>query len=247
MNKHQMTISCVVVALLAGVSGLANAQEAKPAKQVKATAQAAKPPAAPQAISTKQASTKQASTKQASTKQASTPKTGAGTTEPTTPSAVPQAQPVADSAPAKIGSNPFLQAQANNPYLAGNANAYSNPNPYLAGNGNAHSNPNPYLAGHPVNPWLAHQAMTSQQAVAPQTVAVKGSGRRHISLSPLPVDIYMNPGMRPAVAFTTPCATVAKLTNNFPPLMAFESLMFQTIGKVNETEVLPFSIEPVCT
>ena len=141
-------------------------------------------------------------------------------------------------------------------------------NPYLRTVSSVSSD-NPYLPNQPMNPYLAYKltspyqpaqasipflsalpfgSMPGARNAASGNRAASATGeRKHFSLSPLPVDIYMNPGMRPAVAFTTPCVTVAKLTNNFPPIMAMESFMFDNIGRINESEALPFSIEPVCT
>jgi hypothetical protein len=69
---------------------------------------------------------------------------------------------------------------------------------------------------------------------------------RKISLAPLPVDIYLQPNLKPTVAFTTPCIMIEKLTNGFPPVLAFESFMFEVIGNINESDLLPVRIEPVC-
>lgn len=67
-----------------------------------------------------------------------------------------------------------------------------------------------------------------------------------ISLAPLPVVIYLLKNQRPTVTIATPCAQIEKLTNGFPPFMAFENFMFTWIGEVNESNVLPIRIEPVC-
>jgi hypothetical protein len=67
-----------------------------------------------------------------------------------------------------------------------------------------------------------------------------------ITFAPLPVEIFMQPGQKPAVVFTTPCIQIAKMTNNFPPIMAFEDFMLEMIGKVNDSEILPIRLEPVC-
>lgn len=71
------------------------------------------------------------------------------------------------------------------------------------------------------------------------------TGKRY-SLSPLPVDIYVQPNLKPTVAFTTPCIMIEKMTNGFPPVMAFENFMFEVIGNINESDLLPVRIEPVC-
>lgn len=67
-----------------------------------------------------------------------------------------------------------------------------------------------------------------------------------MSLAPLPVEIYMQPGQKPAVVFSTPCIQIEKMTNGFPPILAFENFMLTMIGKVNDSEVLPVRLEPVC-
>lgn len=66
------------------------------------------------------------------------------------------------------------------------------------------------------------------------------------SLAPLPVEIYNQPGQKPTVAFSTPCIQIERMTNGFPPILAFETFMFTVIGNVNEMNVLPLRLEPVC-
>lgn len=79
---------------------------------------------------------------------------------------------------------------------------------------------------------------------ASQTQSLPGS---KISFAPLPLEIYMQPGEKPAVVFSTPCIQIEKMTHGFPPILAFENFMFVMIGKVNDSEVLPVRLEPVCT
>jgi len=67
-----------------------------------------------------------------------------------------------------------------------------------------------------------------------------------ISFAPLPLEISMQPGQKPAVVFTTPCIQIEKMTHGFPPILAFENFMFDIIGKVNDSELLPIRLEPVC-
>jgi len=67
-----------------------------------------------------------------------------------------------------------------------------------------------------------------------------------ISFSPLPLEIYTQEGQRPAVVFSTPCIQIEKMTNGFPPILAFENFMLAMIGKVNDSGLLPISLEPVC-
>jgi hypothetical protein len=67
-----------------------------------------------------------------------------------------------------------------------------------------------------------------------------------ITFAPLPVEIFMQPGQKPAVVFTTPCIQIERMTNGFPPILAFENFMLEMIGKVNDSELLPIRLEPVC-
>lgn len=67
-----------------------------------------------------------------------------------------------------------------------------------------------------------------------------------IDFAPLPVTIYLMDRQKPMVAFTTPCILIERLTNGFPPVLAFENFMFEVIGNINESDLLPFKIEPVC-
>jgi hypothetical protein len=68
-----------------------------------------------------------------------------------------------------------------------------------------------------------------------------------ISFAPLPVNIYLQQGQKPVVAVTTPCVQMEKLTHGFPPFITFETFMFQMIGNMNDSEMLPVKFEPVCT
>jgi hypothetical protein len=91
--------------------------------------------------------------------------------------------------------------------------------------------------------------LPSQVNIANQpTVSNRGNiaNKGKFSLSPLPVDIYLRPNDKPTVAFTTPCIMVEKATHGFPPILAFETFMFQVIGNVNESNMLPARLEPVC-
>jgi hypothetical protein len=92
-------------------------------------------------------------------------------------------------------------------------------------------------------------AMPAQVSMAEQPTSSQGrniSKRGKYSLSPLPVDIYLQPNERPTVAFTTPCIMIEKATHGFPPILAFETMMFTVIGNVNESNMLPARLEPVC-
>ena len=68
----------------------------------------------------------------------------------------------------------------------------------------------------------------------------------NLSFAPLPVDIYLPPQDKPTVAFTTPCIVIGKLSHGFPPIIAFEMAVFQMISNVNDSNVLPARLEPVC-
>lgn len=244
MNKKQLILSCVTLAFFAGLASQANAHDVTPGKTVKTATKATKT-----AKKTTAKKTEAADLASATPVVAKDVPVSAVVQQP-----VPVQQPVIANVPAKP-ANPYLSSQSTNPYLT--------PNPYLAGQ----QNTNPYLASRPANPGLVAQAQTSNvavpvampqqavqqaarpafaQAALPQQVNTGAPGRRHISLSPLPVDIYINPGLRPAVAFSTPCTTIAKMTNNFPPIIAAENFMFSMVGRINESDALPFSIEPVC-
>ncbi len=88
---------------------------------------------------------------------------------------------------------------------------------------------------------IVHAQEARAAAQSPQTFP----GSKY-SLAPLPVEIYTQPGERPTVAFSTPCIQIARMTNDFPPILAFETFMFTVIGNVNELNVLPIRLEPVC-
>jgi hypothetical protein len=91
----------------------------------------------------------------------------------------------------------------------------------------------------------APQPATSGPAASGPTVAQSFPGKK-ISFAPLPVVIYLLENQKPTVVFTTPCAQMEKMTYGFPPFLAFENFMFTWIGNVNETNVLPVRLEPVC-
>ena len=98
-------------------------------------------------------------------------------------------------------------------------------------------------------PAAAEPTVTGPTAAGPaasaSTVVQPFPGRK-ISLAPLPVVIYLLENQKPTVTFTTPCVQMEKMTNGFPPLLAFENFMFTWIGNVNESNLLPVRIEPVC-
>jgi hypothetical protein len=91
----------------------------------------------------------------------------------------------------------------------------------------------------------ASEPVASGSAASGPTVVQSFPGKK-ISLAPLPVVIYLLEKQKPTVTFTTPCVQIEKMTNGFPPILAFENFMFTWIGNVNESNVLPVRIEPVC-
>jgi hypothetical protein len=89
----------------------------------------------------------------------------------------------------------------------------------------------------------------AQNKTTPARASVHGvriSSTGKISLAPLPVDIYLRPKDKPTVAFTTPCMVIGKMSQGFPPIVAFETAAFQMINNVNDSNVLPARLEPVC-
>jgi len=90
----------------------------------------------------------------------------------------------------------------------------------------------------------SNKARVSNNGTHSNTVGVSKRGK--ISLAPLPVDIYLRRNEKPTVAFTTPCIVIEKMTHGFPPILAFETFMFDMIGNVNDSNVLPARLEPVC-
>ena len=91
----------------------------------------------------------------------------------------------------------------------------------------------------------ASQSTASGPAASGPTVTQPFPGKR-ISLAPLPVEIYLLDDQKPTVVFTTPCVQIEKMTNGFPPILAFENFMFAWIENVNESNILPVKLEPAC-
>ncbi|MGA7181283.1 MAG: hypothetical protein WBX11_17080 [Thiobacillaceae bacterium] len=87
---------------------------------------------------------------------------------------------------------------------------------------------------------------TASGPVASGRSAAQSFPGKKISLAPLPFVIYLLENQRPTVTFTTPCAQIEKMTYGFPPFVAFENFMFTWIANVNESNLLPLRIEPVC-
>ena len=73
-----------------------------------------------------------------------------------------------------------------------------------------------------------------------------GLGGKKISLAPLPVEIFMQPNERAAVVVAMPCAMVEKMSFGFPPVNVMETLFFQMVGTMNDTNMMPARFEPVC-
>lgn len=70
---------------------------------------------------------------------------------------------------------------------------------------------------------------------------------KKISLSPLPVEIFLQPNERPALVVAMPCAMVEKMTFGFPPVNVMETMFFQMVGTMNNTNMMPARFEPVCS
>ncbi|HEY9097376.1 MAG TPA: hypothetical protein VIN38_00760 [Thiobacillus sp.] len=68
-----------------------------------------------------------------------------------------------------------------------------------------------------------------------------------ISFAPMPVEMHLQPNERPAMITALPCAAVNKMTMGFPPVAAFESLMFQMVAIMNNINMMPMRFEPVCS
>lgn len=100
---------------------------------------------------------------------------------------------------------------------------------------------------------LLGPAMAEESQALPGSMDIQSARQKQtqfpgsrIDLAPLPVTIYTMQGQKPTVAFTTPCIMIERMTNGFPPIIAFENFMFEVIGNVNESDLLPIKIEPVC-
>lgn len=86
---------------------------------------------------------------------------------------------------------------------------------------------------------LPASALAEEPAPQPPLVS-------RLSFAPLPLQIFMQAGQKPAAVFTTPCVQIEKASNGFPPFLAFEQFMFEMVGKINDSEMLPVRLEPVC-
>lgn len=76
---------------------------------------------------------------------------------------------------------------------------------------------------------------------------VPGLAGKKISLAPMPVEIFLQANERPAMVVAMPCAMVEKMTFGFPPVTAMESMFFQMVGTMNDTNLMPLRFEPVCS
>jgi hypothetical protein len=231
MNEAQGYLSGVVMACLLGAFGIAHANEVAATPAPKTKSQAAKPAAASKAVPKAAKSAKSAKpTKSAKSAKSKSVKTAKPKTSTKTVKTEAAPLPVAVAAapmPAR-SANPYLPERPANPYLA-----YQTANPYLTAL--------PVYTSAPM-PTPAYQAARPANAATPG----KANGMQKISLSPLPIDIYMQPNQKPTVAFTTPCVQIQKASHGFPPFTAVESFMFEMVGKINDSNGLPVILEPVC-
>ncbi|MGO9443961.1 MAG: hypothetical protein ACLPXB_04195 [Thiobacillaceae bacterium] len=89
-------------------------------------------------------------------------------------------------------------------------------------------------------------AESSEPAALPGQKPVEPLPSSKISFAPMPVDMYLQQGQKPIVAVTMPCIEMGKAFQAFPLFTTFENLMFQMIGNMNDSEMLPMKFEPVC-
>lgn len=87
----------------------------------------------------------------------------------------------------------------------------------------------------------AVQASAHAGAATPQS----GPGTR-THFGPLPMEMYSQPGQKTALIMKLPCRMVETITFGFPPVLFFENVMFQMVGTMNDTGMLPLRMEPVC-
>ncbi|MEQ1662066.1 MAG: hypothetical protein ABL877_05180 [Thiobacillus sp.] len=69
---------------------------------------------------------------------------------------------------------------------------------------------------------------------------------KKISFAPLPLEVHLQANDRPAVVAKMPCAMVNQMTMGFPPVAMAETLFFQMVKSMNDTNVMPARFEPVC-
>lgn len=91
---------------------------------------------------------------------------------------------------------------------------------------------------------LAALSGMAGQAVASELPGMTG---KKISFAPMPVEIFMQPNERPAMVVALPCRLAEKMSLGFPPFFAMETMMFQMVGHMNNTNMMPMRFEPVCS
>lgn len=232
MNTRYVSLAGAVMACFLGVLGLVHAQDANTSTTAKAAVPAAKSATAskPAAKTVNTAKSKKPVKSAKSPKKTNTAKSKSKTTTASKPAS--SALPVAAAAPMPAKSaNPYLAHQPRNQYLPANQPA----NPYLA-----------YRATSAYTPAQPDFSALMPLLPADAQKAIKENRPAKVSLSPLPVDIFMMPNQKPTVAFTTPCAMVEKATNGFPVFTAMTNFMYTMAGNINESNSLPIIIEPVC-
>ncbi|MEQ1592914.1 MAG: hypothetical protein ABL892_11070 [Thiobacillaceae bacterium] len=70
---------------------------------------------------------------------------------------------------------------------------------------------------------------------------------KKISFAPMPVEISLQPNEKPAMVVAMPCSMVEKMSFGFPPVAMAETFMFQMVGIMNNTNMMPMRFEPVCS
>jgi len=97
--------------------------------------------------------------------------------------------------------------------------------------------------------YLSCAVLACLSGLATQAYANQPSslGGKKISLAPIPVEIFLQPNERPALVVAMPCAMVEKMTFGFPPVTAMETVFFQMVGTMNNTNMMPLRFEPVCS
>jgi hypothetical protein len=70
---------------------------------------------------------------------------------------------------------------------------------------------------------------------------------KKISFAPMPVEIFLQPDEKPAMVVAMPCSLVEKMSAGFPPVTLAETFMFQMVGVMNNTNMMPIRFEPVCS
>ncbi len=82
------------------------------------------------------------------------------------------------------------------------------------------------------------------QAYANDTPGLIG---KKISFAPMPVEIFLQPNEKPVMVVAMPCSLVEKMSFGFPPVTLAETFMFQMVGIMNNTNMMPMRFEPVCS